>query len=276
MAGDHNNEPRSGTADPIVVPELVEAAVRAAEALGCGIANVPITAIASEAGISRSTLLRRLGGTRAALDAAVRAAGIDLGGQPPLQTRALQAAAALISEIGLAATTLEGIAERASCSVVSLHATFGGRDALMQAVFEQYSPVRDIEEYLAQPHGDLLETVRGFYRTAAAALNRQPHVAPAMFAEAFSRPASPAVQSLARYGAPRMLGVLGAWFDAEIRGGRMRDQPVALLAQQLTGPILIHMFLRPVARESAALAFPDIDLVCDIFTENFIRAVATQ
>jgi AcrR family transcriptional regulator len=259
-----------------VAHELVEAAVRAAQALGRSIADVPIGAIAAEAGISRSTLLRRLGGARTTLDGAVRAAGIDLGGQPPLRVRALEAAATLISETGLAAATLEAIAARAGCSVVSLHTTFGGRDELMRAVFEQYSPVRDIEDYLSRPHSDLRETVHGFYRTVAAALNRHPRVAPAMFAEAFSRPSSPAVQSLAGYGAPRMLGVLGSWFDTEIRAGRVRDQPVALLAQQLTGPMLIHMFLRPVAQEAPSTAFPDVEVVCDVFTENFIRAVAIR
>ncbi|BDB45263.1 hypothetical protein IWGMT90018_57090 [Mycobacterium kiyosense] len=107
-------------------PELIEAAVRAAEVLNRDIAEVPVSAIAAEAGISRSTLLRRLGGSRSPLDAAVRAAGIDPGGRPPVRLRALTAAAALISENGLAAATLEAIAERADCSVFSLHAAFGG------------------------------------------------------------------------------------------------------------------------------------------------------
>lgn len=273
MPENHRGQLSPETESRTVATELVDAALRAAQTLGRGVAEVPITAIAAEAGISRSTLLRRLGGSRSILDDAVHAAGIDLGVQPSVRVRALNAAAQLISETGLAATTLDAIAQHAGCSVVSLHATFGGRDELMRAVFEQYSPIGDIEKYLAQPHSDLHETVRGFYRTAATALNRYPRVAPAMFAEAFSRPASSAVQSLAHYSASRMLGVLGAWFQAEICGGRMRDQPITLLAHQLTGPILIHTFLRPVAQESAGPVFPDIDLVCDTFTENFIRAV---
>ncbi|HZE17813.1 MAG TPA: TetR/AcrR family transcriptional regulator, partial [Mycobacterium sp.] len=46
-------------------PELVDAALRAAEKLARDVADVPVVAIAAEAGISRSTLLRRLGGSRA-------------------------------------------------------------------------------------------------------------------------------------------------------------------------------------------------------------------
>ncbi len=261
--------------EPVLSPELVNAALRAAEKLGKDVADVPVTTIAGEAGISRSTLLRRLGGSRSALDDAVRAAGIDPGGLPPVRVRAVDAAAALISESGLSAGTLEAVAARANCSVYSLHAVFGGRDELMRAVFERHSPVLDIEEYLARPGGDLTDMVRGLYRTVATALGREPRVAPAIFAEAFARPTSPAVQSLVAYSAPRMFGVLGRWFDAEIRAGRIRDLPLPLLAQELLGPIIFHMFLRPVAPNVPAFQMPDIDTVCDVFADAFVRAVAT-
>jgi len=265
VAGDHG---------PVVAAELVDAALRAAEALGKDVADVPVVAIAHQAGISRSTLLRRLGGSRAALDAAVRTAGIDPGGQPPVRVRALDAAAALISESGLAAATLEAVATRADCSVYSLHAAFGGRDELMRAVFERHSPILDIEEFLDQPHGDLRDTVRAFYQVMAEALGRQPRVVPALFAEAFARPTSPAVQSLTRHAAPRMFGVLGQWFTTQIRDGHIRDLPTPLLVQQLMAPMMVHLFMRPVAENSSAAALPDIDTVCDIFADAFVRALA--
>ena len=253
--------------------QVVEAALRAAEKLGKDVADVPVAVIAAEAGISRSTLLRRFDGSRTALNDAVRAAGVDPGGQPPVRDRALAAAAALISESGLAAATLEGVAARAHCSVYSLHAVFGGRDELMRAVFELHSPILDIEEYLAHAGGDLSEMVRGFYRTVASALNREPRVAPAIFAEAFARPTSPAVRSLAAYGPPRLLGTLGRWFEAEIRAGHIRDLPLPLLAQQLLGPIMIHVLTRPALPNVAGWSMPDVDTVCDVFAENFVRAV---
>lgn len=257
-----------------VAPELIDAAVRAAEALDRDIAEVPVSAIAAEAQISRSTLLRRLGGSRGALDAAVRAAGIDVGGRPPVRLRALTAAAELISENGLAATTLEAVADRADCSVFSLHAAFGNRDELLRAVFDQYSPIRDIEEYLAHAQGDLRSTVHGFYRTVANALSREPRVTPAMLAEVYSKPASATVRSLSGYAAPRMFGALGSWFEAEIHAGHIRDQPLLVLAQQLLGPILIHMLMRPAFPDVPGLTLPDVETVCDEFTTNFLGAVA--
>ena len=262
-------------AQPELSAELVSTALRAAEKLGRDVADVPVMAIATEAGISRSTLLRRSGGSRAALDAAVRAAGIDPGGRP-VRLRAVDAAAELISQSGLAAATLEAIATRAQCSVNSLHVTFGGRDELLRAVFEQYSPIRDIEAFLDSPRGDLTQTVRELYRVIATVLSREPRLAPAMFAELFSRPDSPAVQTLFAYTGPRMFGVLGHWLDAEVRAGRIRELPAPLLAQQLLGPIVFHLFMRPVAHYAAAIPVPDLDTMCDVFADAFIRSVGTS
>lgn len=263
----------SGVDPRAPLDDLVAAALRAAAALGRDVADVPVTTIANEAGISRSTLLRRLGGSRAALDDAVRAAGVDPGGLPPVRLRAVDAAASLISESGLASATLDAIATRANCSAVSLHAAFGGRDELLRAVFERYSPIGDVEEFLAHTPGDLPETVRGLYRVIAEALNREPRVVPAMFAEAFSRPNSVAVRSLASYTAPRMFGVLGRWFEGEIEAGRIRPLPPMALVQQFMGPIMIHMFMRPLAENLTVLPVPDIDTLCDVFADAFVRAV---
>ena len=264
--------------DPVkgVAAELVDAAVRASDALGMDVADVPMASIAAQAGMSRSTLLRRLGGTRAALDDAVRAAGVDPGGIPPVRLRALSAAAALISESGLAAATLESVATRAECSVFSLHATFGGRDGLMRAVFERYSPVLDFEEFLATARGELPATVRAFYRVMAHALSREPRVVPALFAEMYARPDSPATRSLVEHAAPRMLGVLGGWLGAQVAEGRIRDLPIALLAQQLLSPMLFHLVTRPGIERTGIASLPEIDTVCDVFADTFVRAVGAE
>lgn len=151
-----------------IAPELIAAALQAAEAAGCDVADVPVAVIAATAGISRSTLWRRLGGARDVLDNAVRAVGVDPGGKPPVRVRAIAAAAELIGASGLSATTLEAVAKRAGCSVYSLHAAFGGRDALITAVFEHDSPIREIEDYLCGEQDDFREKVRGFLATVAA------------------------------------------------------------------------------------------------------------
>jgi AcrR family transcriptional regulator len=257
--------------------DLVQAALRAARTLGKDVADVPVIAIAREAGISRSTLIRRLGGTRAALDAAVAAAGVDPGGQAPVRTRALDAAAELIGSSGLAAATLEAIAVRAQCSVNTLYTTFGGRDELLRALFERHSPLLAIEDFFDQPgeDQDLPAMVRTLYGLITHTLTREPRVASAVLAEALARPDSPAIQNLLGHNAPRILASLGAWLTGEVAAGRIRDLPLPLLIQQLIAPIAVHMLIRPAVPLLPGLAMPDLDSVCDTFTDTFIRAVAT-
>src|ERR1700743_260052 len=159
-----------------VPADVVAAALRAAENLGRDVADVPLIAIAREAGMSRSTLIRRVNGSRQPLDDAVRAAGVEPGGRPPVRERAVEAAAARTSDRGLTTATLEAVAPQADCSVHSLYAVFGGRDELMRAVFDRYSPILDLDEVLSEPDEELSDTVHRVYRTLAEAFSREPRV----------------------------------------------------------------------------------------------------
>jgi AcrR family transcriptional regulator len=258
-----------------VPADVVEAALRAAQNLGRDVADVPLIAIAREAGMSRSTLLRRLSGTRQLLDEAVRAAGVEPGGRPPVRERAIQAAAALISDRGLASVTLEAVAAQANCSVHSLYAVFGGRDELLRAVFDRYGPIVDIDDAISDPHAELAETVHRIYRLMAEAYSREPRVAPAMLAEALARPTGAAVQALAQHTAPRMLASVGQWLAAEIAAGRIRDLPLPLLIQQMLAPITMSTMLRPVLNAIPELEVPELDEACAVFADAFLRAAAT-
>jgi AcrR family transcriptional regulator len=255
--------------------EVVDAALRAAEHLGRDVADVPLIAIAREAGMSRSTLVRRLNGSRQLLDDAVRAAGVEPGGRPPVRERAVQATASLISDRGLAAVTLEAVAAQADCSVHSLYAVFGGRDELMRAVFDRYSPILDLDEAISEPDAEFGETVHRIYRLLAEALSREPRVAPAMLAEGLARPTEPAVVALLQYHVPRMLAGVGQWLAGEVTAGRVRDLPLPLLIQQMLAPIAIHTMVRPAAVNIPEIELPDLDQACVVFADNFLRAVAT-
>jgi AcrR family transcriptional regulator len=258
-----------------VPAEVVDAALRAAETLGRDVADVPLVAIAREAGMSRSTLVRRLNGSRQLLDDAVRAAGVEPGGRPPVRERAVLSAASLISDRGLAAVTLEAVAVQADCSVHSLYAVFGGRDELMRAVFDRYSPILDLDEVISDPDAEFGATVHRIYRLLAEAFSREPRVAPAMLAEGLARPTEPAVVALLQYHVPRMLAGVGQWLAGEVAAGRVRDLPLPLLIQQMLAPIAIHTMVRPAAVNIPEIELPELDQACVVFADNFLRAVAT-
>jgi hypothetical protein len=76
------------------------------------------------------------------------------------------------------------------------------------------------------------------------------------------------------HNAPRLLASLGGWLTGEIAAGRIRDDlALPLLIQQLIAPIAMHMLVRPAVPALPGLALPDLDTVCDTFTDTFIRAV---
>jgi AcrR family transcriptional regulator len=256
-----------------VPASLVRIAIQVAEQRREDVADVPLTALAQAAGLSRSTLLRRIGGSRRALDEAVRAAGVDPGGRQPVRERAVAAAAQVIGERGLAAATLEAIAEAAGCSVHSLYAVFGGRDELLTAIYERYSPLREIERLAAEPGASLEETVHAVYRALVANLGREPRVAPAMLAELFSRPDGPVGRIFREY-FPRALSGIGRWLATEADQGRIRPLPVPLLIQQLLGPLVMHLLLRPAMTPELGASLPTEQDTCAVFADNFLRAVA--
>ncbi|MDA0565101.1 TetR/AcrR family transcriptional regulator [Streptomonospora sp. S1-112] len=258
---------------PTVPADLVDAAVAAARERGQDVADVPLTAIAAAANVSRSTLLRRIGGTRAALDAAVRAAGIDPGGRPPVRERAVAAAARLIGERGLGAVTLEAVAAAAPCALPSLHTVFHGRDGLLTAVFERYGPVIDVEALAAAPPERLADVVRGVQRAVVHAFAREPRVVPAIFADLLARPQGPGTRLLGE-AMPRVFAGISTLLRPEIEAGRLRPLPMPVLIQLIIGPPAVHMMTRPALETALGEHLPPVEESLDHFTESFLRAAA--
>lgn len=255
-----------------VAADLVEAAVAVARERNQGVAEVPLTAIATAAGISRSTLLRRLGGTRAALDDAVRDTGIDPGARLPVRDRALDAAAHLISEQGLGALTLDAVADAAHCSLPSLHAVFEGRDGLLTAIFERYGPVFELESLAADPPEPLPVRVRAIYRAVVVAFGQEPRVLPALFADVLSRPDGPSSR-VQRANLPRLLNSVDTLLGSEMRAGRLHPMPLPLLVQLMFGPLAMHLLLRPTLEPALGSTLPTVRETSEIFADAFLRAV---
>ena len=267
---------RRRTRRPSVVPsDVIHATLRSAEQLGRDVADVPIVVIAHALGVSRSTLLRQLGGSRRALDDAVRDLGVDPGGRPPVRLRALEAAATLIGSGGVASATLEAIAVAADCSVPSLYATFGGRDALLEAVYDRYIPALDVTALLGSSTAGLTETVRILYQELAELCSREPRVLSAVLVETLTRPAGPGAAVLIEHGALRMIATLEDWLNGEVTAGRIRDLPRSVLIQQLISPVLVHAVMRPGLLNFPHVTLPDPYTSCQTLADAFARGVAS-
>jgi AcrR family transcriptional regulator len=252
---------------------IVQAALSAAAARGRDPADVPLEEIAQRAGLSRATLYRRIG-SRRALDDAVRATGVDPGGQAPVRERATAAAAAIIAEQGLGALTLDAVANRAACSLPALYDRFGNREGLLMAVFERYSPVLRFERVLTSPPPSFEEGVRGVYAAAFDAATAQPRLMAALMAEALARPEGTLARLMLTRIGPRALGVVRGWLEAEVAAGRCRPLPTTLLVQLLIGPMLLHAPTRGLVAGLLGEAPPPRETVVDTLTAAYCRAVA--
>ena len=211
--------------DTTVWTDIVQAATNVARENNQDIADVSLDAIARRAGISRATLYRRIG-NRDRLDEAIRAAGFDPGGRGDVRERAINATAELISVEGLSAYNLEAVATRANCSVQALHSQVGGRDALLTATFERFSPLPRVEEALADRPASLEEGVRRIYTIAFDALSARPLLVAAILSDALGQfRTDPWRQSIKQGGRragsllmPSSMAGAGRWVDVSRRG----------------------------------------------------------
>jgi AcrR family transcriptional regulator len=257
---------------PAVDRHVIDAAQRAAQERGQSVAEVPLLAIAAAAGMSRSTLLRRIG-SRAALDEACRRAGIDPGTRVPVRERAITAAAELIAARGLGAFTMEAVAGTARCAVPSLYAVFDNRDGLLAAVFTRYGPLPDLQQLAADPPASVEETVHRVHLALSAVFARRPRVVPALFADLLGRPDGPAAHLVPAV-LPALVVPLDALLTPHVRAGRLRALPLPLLVQLLLGPLLTHLLTRAAVESVLPGDLDSLDEVRDTFAAAFLRAAA--
>ena len=252
---------------------VVEAAIAEARETGQDVADVPLAAIARRVGVSRATLFRRIG-SRRALEAAVRAAGVEPGGRPEVRERAVAAAAAIVRERGLAALTLDGVAAAAGCSVPALHSQLGGREGLLAALFERYSPLPQLEQIVSGPPPSLAAGVRAIYAAAFDAATAEPRLIQAVLADAIGRPGGPAARYVTGTYLPRVVASVGRWLAAEVAAGRCRPLPLPLLGQLLFAPMGLHATTRPLVEAVTGMPSPPREEVIELLTQAFCRAVA--
>lgn len=255
------------------IPTLItDAAITLSEDSGQPLASLSLDEVAAHAGISRATLFRRIG-SRAALEDAVRQRGVNPGHRPDVRDRAVLAAASIVAERGLAALTLEAVSRAAECSVPALHTQLGGREGLLAAMFQRFSPLPRIETILSPPVPPFEEGVEALYTTAFDTAMAEPRVLPALMGDILIRPGGPSMGSMAATYLPRVLALLGGWLDEQVALGRCRDLPRPLMAQLLIGPMVAHVLSRPALERSEGVPTPSREEVISQLTSAYIRAV---
>jgi AcrR family transcriptional regulator len=257
-----------------VSEKIVEAVIQLARRRGESVSDVPLSAIADAVGVSRSTLLRRLGGKRTALDEVVAARGVDVGPKPNVRVRAIAAAAKLMNEHGLDSATLDAVATEAQCSVPSLHAVFGTRDGLLTAVFDLHGPLQTLEALKTKLPSSFEERVRAVCRAFILAFAREPQVLPALFADLLSRPGGPA-SHLLRAKMPHATRILEILLKEPPKSVRSKLH-VTTMIELLLGPLFFHALFTPRIWEAEKSEQLSADALADLLTTTFLYALSGE
>jgi AcrR family transcriptional regulator len=250
------------------VEGMVDAAVRVAAATGREVGALSLAEIAAAAGVSRSTLLRRAGG-RAAVDAALRE---RVRAPVSLADRVVAAAASVIGADGVAGLTLERVAERAGCTVMSLYNLVGGRDALLVEVFRRHTVLPELAPRLRIAGG---ATVAGMalaaYRTLIDVGLDRSSVATALMTDALARPGSALAEHVRTAYLPHARRVVEEFFDELVARGAVRDERRDALLALFLGPVQIYLEIATLDRRPRGPA--ERGAVAAALAEGFTRAV---
>lgn len=250
------------------------AAIAEAEHSGTSVADLSLDRIAARAGISRSTIFRRIR-SRQALEDAVREAGVDPGRRVGVRDRAIAVAAELIVAEGVGALTVEEVARRVGCAVTSVHTQCGGRDGLLGAVFERHAPLPTVERmFSAEPFADLADGIRAIYTVIMDLSDVDIGVIEALFAEVLAKPNGAVSRLAGERIVPRIVATIGGWLADQARAGRCADLPASVLLPLFVAPVSVHLIVRR-RLVAAGEPVPEKESVVDAMTDAFCRAVST-
>lgn len=253
----------------VSVEHLAEAVLRAAAESGRPASTLSLAEIAAAAGISRSTLVRQFGG-RAEIDAVLAGRGVD---RSSIMDRLLSAAESIIVAEGVAALTVEQVADRAECTVATLYAQLGGRDALLIKLFDRVAVLPRLKPLLIEPedHDDLRRVVEDVYRELLR-VGTDGAVTTALIIDAVGRRGSALARHVRGRYLPEAGGQVSEFLDRQVQAGRIRPIPTATLIALFLGPAQFHL-------ETTLLTGRGVDedplIMAAELATAFLRAVAT-
>lgn len=134
-------------------------------------------ALARAAGVSRATLYRRVPSREKLAERLRRERDVDTGGtlaREPSRRKILETTRQLVGQLGLMSLTVEQIADAAGVSPVTIYRTFGDKDALLRAVFNELGPRSQTASLFADLDAPVADTLTRFVATVLRWISEQP------------------------------------------------------------------------------------------------------
>src|SRR5262245_55796217 len=187
-----------------------------------------VASIARASGTSKAGFYREFDSRAALLDA------LSLEPEPGSSQRILEAGFELLGTHGLAALSMDEVAERAGVSRANVYRLFPGKKALFLALIRVYSPLEPVSKVAAAmsdqpPEVVMPELARTVYREVAPRQKLRMGLVRAIFFEVSS--ISPDAEAAAQELAATVLGTVGAYLIKQMQEGRLRTMHPVLALQ---------------------------------------------
>ena len=228
-----------------------------------------VAQIAQAAGISRASFYRTFASREALLQV------LEVAPEPGARERILDAALAMVGANGLAALSMDELADRAVVSRATLYRLFPGKSALFTALVYAYSPLEPVVGVLTsmrdRPPAEVMpEVARTVHRTVFGGdLDRTGLLRTLLFEVSGL---APDTEEAARGVITRVVGAMVLYITAQMSEGRLRTIHPLLALQSFVGPIFFHLMTRLPAERVLGLDIDGEQAVTEL-AEIWLRAM---
>ncbi len=226
---------------------------------------------AAAAGISRASFYRHFKSREALLEA------LEVTPEPGARKRILGAAVDMVGAQGLAALSMDELADKAAVSRATLYRLFPGKSALFTGLLYTYSPVEPVIRLMSElqdkPPATVMPAIaRAVYRTVYGSGDRT-GLLRALFFEVSSL--APDTEEATREALGKTVMTLVAYVMEQMSAGRLRRMHPMLALQSFIGPIFFHVMTRPAAERVLGIAIDGEAAVTEL-AETWLRAMAIK
>lgn len=227
--------------------------------------------LAHAAGVSKSSFYRAFGSRDALL------AALQVSPEPRAGERVLDAALAMVGAHGLAALSMDELADRAQVSRATLYRLFPGKSALFISLIYAYSPLEPVTQLLASmseepPEVVMPEIARTVYRTVYGGGENRVGMLRTLLFEVSGL--GPDTEEAAREVVTKLVGLLAMYLTAQMAAGRLRRTSPLLALQSFIGPVFFHLMTRPVAQRVLGMELDGEESVTEL-AQTWLRGMRT-
>ncbi len=224
--------------------------------------------VARAAGISRATFYRHFHSR----DELIRE--FELEPDPATKERVLETALDLVGRHGLAALSMDELAQAAGVSRATVYRLFSGKATLFRELVRVFSPWDVIGETVVRLRDRPPEEVMpAIARAVAGRLRGRIGMVRALFLEVSGR--GPDTQEALEFVLTGGLGALMGYVLQQMDAGRLRRTHPVLAFQSFAGPVLIHLMTRELAEERLGLDVSVDDAVSEL-ASTWVRAMRPE